>query len=66
VRREISCRQPATNGEWDSIYRTVGLGAVMMAGESCSSSSQSVLEVYDAVAKAALVQQLELGMDAGG
>ncbi len=33
---------------------------------SCSFRSQTVLEVYDATAKAALVQQLELGMDAGG
>ncbi len=30
------------------------------------SRRDAVAEVYDAVAKAALVQQLEMGMDAGG
>src|SRR5271165_3968118 len=33
---------------------------------SGSSGLVAVAEVYDAVAKSALVQQLELGMDAGG
>lgn len=30
------------------------------------SAHQTVMEVYDAAAKAALLQQLELGMDTGG